>query len=135
MHIRESAFEDNEELQNLQAQCPQGTSLVVSTVNTPDFFARVKAYESYKVYVACENSRIIGSGACAIRKGTIAGNIERIGYEFQYFISPEYRRKGVARRLLQHIEDYLIQQGAALSYALVMEDNIVMRNSSHVVVA
>jgi hypothetical protein len=52
MDIREAVLEDTHELQKLQAQCPQGRSLIVSTVNTPDFFARVKAYESYKVYVA-----------------------------------------------------------------------------------
>lgn len=124
MEIRQAAPEDNEELQRLQAQCPQGTSLVVSTVNTPDFFSRVKAYESYRVFVACEQARIIGSGACALRSGVINGNIERVGYEFQYFISPYYRRKGVARQLRQHIEEYLIQQRAALSYALIMEGNL-----------
>jgi hypothetical protein len=46
MYIREATPNDNEELQRLQAQCPQGTSLIVSTVNTPDFFARAKAHES-----------------------------------------------------------------------------------------
>ena len=48
MYIREAMPDDNEELQRLQALCPQGTSLIVSTVNSPDFFAGVKAYESYK---------------------------------------------------------------------------------------
>jgi hypothetical protein len=38
MYIREAVPEDNYELQQLQAQCPQETSLIVSTVNTPDFF-------------------------------------------------------------------------------------------------
>jgi hypothetical protein len=54
MNIREAVPEDNGELQELQAKCPQGTTLVASTVNTPDFFARAKAYESHKVFVACE---------------------------------------------------------------------------------
>ena len=57
MNVREAVAEDNDELQELQAKCPQGTTLVVSTVNTPDFFARAKAYESYKVFVACEGQR------------------------------------------------------------------------------
>jgi GNAT superfamily N-acetyltransferase len=124
MEIREATLEDNDTLQALQAQCPQGISLVVSTVNTPDFFARAKAYESYKIFVACEDSRIIGSGACAFRNGIINGNTERLGYEFQYFVSPDFRRKGLAGQLRNHIEKYLIQEGAALSYALVMEGNV-----------
>ena len=123
MYIREAMPEDNDELQQLQAQCPQGTSLIVSNVNTPDFFARAKAYESYKVYVACEENGIIGSGACAMREALVDGMVRRVGYEFQYFIAPNYRRRGIAKRLRQKVEDYLTQHGAVLSYALIMEDN------------
>jgi hypothetical protein len=91
MYIRDAMPDDNEELQALQGQCPMGTALVVSTVNTPDFFARAKAYGSWRVLVACENGRITGSAACSVRKGVVDGSIRRVGYEFQYFVSPEYR--------------------------------------------
>jgi len=124
MHIREAVFEDNCKLQQLQVQCPQGTSLIVSTVNAPDFFARVKAYDSYKVYIACEENRIIGSGACALRDAVVNGKIRRVGYEFQYFTSPDHRRRSIAKRLRQQVEQHLIQRGAQLSYALIMEDNL-----------
>ncbi|MFQ6116789.1 MAG: GNAT family N-acetyltransferase [Candidatus Bipolaricaulia bacterium] len=123
MHIREATTDDNAELQRLQARCPLGTTLIVSAVNTPDFFARAKTYESFKVFVACEGERIVGSGACAIRQGLVNGEISRVGYEFQYFISPDHRRRGIARQLHQHIEDYLTQHDVALSYCLIMEGN------------
>ncbi len=124
MNVREAVPEDNDELQELQAKCPQGTTLVVSTVNTPDFFARAKAYESYKVFVACEGQRIIGSAACALRDAIVAGKINRVGYVFQAFVSPDARRKGVASQLLQQREDYLSQQGAVLVYTLIIEGNL-----------
>lgn len=124
MYIREAAYEDNYQLQALQERCPQGSSLIVSTVNTPDFFARVKAYGSYKVFVACEGNTIIGSGACAMRDAVVNGKTRRVGYEFQYFTSPNHRRKNVARRLRQQIEQHLLQCGAHLSYALIMKDNL-----------
>jgi GNAT superfamily N-acetyltransferase len=124
MYIRDAMPDDNEELQELQGQCPMGTSLVVSTVNTPDFFARAKAYESWKVIVACENSRIVGSAACAVHKGVVNGSISRLGYEFQYFTSPEYRNRGIARQLRETIEDHLTRHGAALTYCLIMEGNL-----------
>lgn len=124
MYIREAVPEDNHELQELQAECPQGRSLIVSTVNTPEFFARVKAYGSYKVYVACEEDRIIGSGACAMRDAVVNRKTRRVGYEFQYFTSPNHRRKNIARRLRQRIEEHLVQCGAQLSYALIMKDNL-----------
>jgi hypothetical protein len=54
MHIREATSADNEQLQHLQAKCTQGKTIIVTVVNTPDFFARAKAYTTYKVYVACE---------------------------------------------------------------------------------
>ena len=92
MDIREATVNDNQELQNIQAQCPMGASLIVSSVNAPDFFARAKAYERWKVYVACDNNRIIGSAATAIREAVINGSLKGIGYEFQYFTRPEYRK-------------------------------------------
>jgi len=37
MYIRDAMPDDNEELQALQARCPMGTALIVSTVNMPGF--------------------------------------------------------------------------------------------------
>lgn len=49
METREARPDDNEELLALQDRCPQGKSPVISIVNTPDFFARAKAYDMTKV--------------------------------------------------------------------------------------
>jgi GNAT superfamily N-acetyltransferase len=124
LNIREATANDNAQLQELQVKCPQGRALSVSVVNTPDFFARARVYESYKVFVACEGDRIIGSAACALRKGIVNGQTRLVGYEFQGFTAPGYRKKGIAKRLLQHIEKELTQNGAALLYSLIMEGNL-----------
>jgi len=123
MNIREATLEENSQLQGLQAKCPQGRTIIVSIVNTPDFFARAKAYRFSKIFIATEDNRIIGSAACATRNGMINGTLQRIGYEFQYFTSPDYRGKGVARQLHKQIEEVLFKQEVALSYLLVMEGN------------
>jgi len=123
MDIREAVPEESEVLQRLQAKAPQGKSLVVSTVNIPDFFSRARVYPSYKVFNAYEENRIIGSAACAIRDAVVGGRVLRVGYEFQYFTSPDCRRQGVARSLRHTVEGYLTDQGVALSYALIMEGN------------
>lgn len=123
MYIREATAKDNLELQALQARCPQGKTLIVSTVNTPNFFARAKAYEDCKVYVACEDTRIIGSAACAVRDAIINGKIVKAGHEFQLFVDPEYRGKRIAGQLHQVSENYLRERGAILSYALIIEGN------------
>ena len=124
MNIREAVPEDGETLQQLQASAPQGKSLVVSTVNIPDFFSRARVYESHKVFVACDEEGIIGSAACAIRDSVVSARVRRVGYEFQYFTSPVSRRRGVARALRRRIEGHLSDQGVALSYALIMEGNV-----------
>ncbi len=123
MYIREATSNDNEALQSLQARCPMGASLIVSQVNTPDFFARAKAYERRNVYVACDQSQIVGSAAYAVREAIINGSLKRIGYEFQYFTSPDYRRRGVGAMLHRHIEGYLKREGVALSFLVIMEGN------------
>ena len=108
MNIREATSDDNQKLQELQAKCPQGKTLIVSIVNTPDFFARAKAYESYMVFVAHEGNRIIGSHACAMRNAMLNGKLNKIGYSFQTFISSDHRKKGLTKNLLQYMEDHLI---------------------------
>lgn len=123
MEIREAVPEDSEALKALQAKCPQGTDLIASIVNTPDFFSRVKAYEFYKVYIACEGDRILGSAACGFKNAVVNGSVARICYGFQDFVAPEYRRTGVASKLHCHREAFAAEQGASLFYAIVIENN------------
>lgn len=124
MHIREATQNDNEELQQLQARCPQGTTLIVSAVNTPDFFARVKAYSDYKVYVAIENNRIVGSTACAIRSAIVNGTEDKVGHVFQAFVDPDYRGRRIAGQMHQARAEYLRHKGAVLAYSLIPEGNL-----------
>jgi GNAT superfamily N-acetyltransferase len=122
-YTREATFEDNDELLALQSRCPQGTTIVVSTLNTPDFFARAKCYQDAKVFVVCDDRRIIASAACGLRDAVINGNVVLIGYEFQAFVDPAYRGKRIAGHLHQLRAEYLNKQGSVLSYGLILEGN------------
>lgn len=123
MYIREATVNDNSELIELQAKCPQGTTIIVSTVNSPDFFARAKVYKDYKVYAVCEDDRIIASAACGIHGAVINDNVEKVGHEFQAFVHPDYRGRRIAGLLHEAREEYLKKQGAMLSYGLIIEGN------------
>ena len=123
MLIREAVLEESDALRARQSRAPQGTSIVVSTVNHPDFFSRVRAYASWKVFNAYDGEKLLGSGACAVREGKLGDRIIRIGYVFQIFVSPDFRCRGAARELLHTIETYLKSEDVALSYALIMEGN------------
>ncbi|MFC1905720.1 GNAT family N-acetyltransferase [Chloroflexota bacterium] len=122
--IREATQDDNRELQKVQTRCPQGSSQNLSTVNTPDFFTRVKIFGDHKVYVATRKNRIIGSTACAVHDALVNGKVAKIGYGFQAFVDPKYRGKGVAGLLHKVREDYMRERGAVLGYTLVLEQNI-----------
>ncbi len=124
MDIRQATSNDNETLQHLMAQCPQGSSLIITLVNTPNFFARAQAYETYRVFVAQDGAAIMGSAACAVRQVQLNGASARVGYEFQYFTAPAYRRQGVAACLHQHIEAYLREQQAEWSSLLIVPGNV-----------
>jgi N-acetylglutamate synthase-like GNAT family acetyltransferase len=124
MKIREAAPGDNKELLQLQSRCPQGTNLVYSVVNTPDFFGRAKAYKDYKVYLAEEDGRIIGSAACSLHNVLVNGKAEKAGYVFQTFVDPDYRGRHIAGKMYEVREEYLIQKRAALVYSITMEGNL-----------
>lgn len=124
MNIREARPEENDKLIALQMTCPQGKTLIASVVNTPDFFARAKAYESSIVFVADDGKHIIGSVAFTIKNAVISGKMSRVGYGFQAFVAPAHRRRGLMYRLLRHCEEYAILRGVELIYGLIIEDNI-----------
>ena len=109
MEIREARSDDNDELKALQLKCPQGKKLIISAVNSPDFFARTKAYESSKVFVALDEGCIIGTAAIAVRNGFVNGEVNRIAYGFQAFVAPGYRIKGVFDCLYQRAEKFAAQ--------------------------
>lgn len=88
------------------------------------FFARVKAYSDYMVYVAVEDNRIVGSTACALRSAMINGKEEKVGHVFQAFVDPDYRGRRIAGQMHEVHEEYLRQQGAVLSYSLIIEGNV-----------
>ena len=78
MDIREANPDDNNELIKLQEKCPQGIDLIASVINTPDFFARAKAYEWYKVFIAYEGKHILGSTACGVKNAVVNGEVRRV---------------------------------------------------------
>ena len=96
---------------------------VLTVVNVPDFFGRASAYEAATVFVAEEDGVLAGSAAAAVRE-LLVGDVRcRVGYEFQYFTSPNHRRRGVAGRLRERIETWLRRAGAELTTAIIADSN------------
>lgn len=121
--VRAATLGDSASLIALQRRCPQGEGLVVQAVNTPDFFARARAYQTHGVLLAHDGDRVVGSAAYGTRRALIAGMPRRIGYEFQYFTDPAWRGRGVAQALRAQVEQQLRAAGTVLSYGLVVAGN------------
>ena len=128
--IREANYHDGQELQNIQSRCIAGNTLKIVTVNGPDFFARTNAYERCKIFVACDQHRTIGSVACAILETVVNGRLEKAGYIFQAFVAPEFRGKGIVRKLYEHCEQFLKSQGVRIGYGLILQDNLANRRAA-----
>ena len=124
LEIREAQPADNQALIEIQRRCLQGTSLVISSVNTPDFFARARAYTNYRVFNAYLEGRLVGSAAGAVQEVVANGLPVKSGYEFQYFIDPDQRKKGIGQQLRDRVEQYFNEQEVAFAYAFIVDDNL-----------
>ncbi len=123
MIVRDASPADGAALLQAMESCPQGTDLVITLTNAPDFFNRSRIYEHARVFIAEEDGQIAGSAAYAIRTVQIDGRPVRVGYEFQYFVSAAFQRRGVASLLRERIEQGLIEDGAELTTALIICTN------------
>jgi GNAT superfamily N-acetyltransferase len=123
IRVREATHFDGARLLATMARCSQGTDVVVTLVNSPDFFSRARIYERANVFLAEADGEIAGSAAVTIRAVTIGGILRRAAYEFQVFTAPEHRRKGVAQRLREAIEAYLVAERVELTTAFIIAGN------------
>jgi len=123
MLVREAVQTDGAALLDAMEDCPQGSDLVITLTNGPDFFNRARIYEHARIFLAEEDGRIAGSAAYAIRTAQIDGRPVRVGYEFQYFVSAGFQRRGVASRLREQIELGLAADGADLTTAVIICSN------------
>jgi len=88
----------------------------------PDFRRRVNNQGSrpgmhFELIRAGKKKTPIGFAHYAIDKGTIGGLIDPNGGVFlAYYITPEYRRQGYARRMFLHCAETLHRDGAAYLY-------------------
>lgn len=127
MNVREAHTTDEGTLKAMQSKMEFGEGVVFRREILGSFFARAQAHEAWSVFVAEDGDEIAGSAACSIRDGVVGGRTRRIGYQFQLFVAPEYRRRGVASALAEHRERYLRDEGAELIYLVTEKENEAAR--------
>lgn len=125
MYIREAVPDDNHTLQDFQKAASYGEGGSVSCVNHPDYSWRTNVYGCGKVFVAYDeaDNHSMGSASCAVKFADINGLSTPVGYSWNYYTSPDHRRKGVANALITRVEEFYRQQGASLAYVYIMDSN------------
>ena len=124
IEVREATEEDNQALIELQTKCPQGTSIVLNIDSSPDFFARSKPFKDWTVLVALDNGKAVGSAGYAISEVLVGGKPAKTAYEYGFMVDPQERRKGIATKLQERVEQDTKKKGADLLCLNIIEDNI-----------
>mgnify|MGYP006280881381 CR=1 FL=1 len=120
MEIREARAEDEAALRAASSAIEVGSSeLKLNHVITNDFFARIRAHGDATVLAACAEDELAGSVSVLVRDGAVGGVQRKLGYLFHLFVMPEYRRSGIARRLVRRAEETAQDAGAELMYLAV----------------
>lgn len=122
MQIREAVQTDNDQLLGLQKKSPMGSDLVLQLDSSPDFFNRSKGYMDWNIIVAEENSRILGAASYAVQEKPIQGVNYSMVYEYEFMVDPDARRRGIASKLQQEIENRT--PDADYYHLNITEDNV-----------
>jgi GNAT superfamily N-acetyltransferase len=128
IRIREATEEDNQALIELQANCPQGTNLILKVDSSPDYFARSRSFKDWSVLVAVDNGRIVGSAAYAVSDVLVEKTPVKAAYEYGFMVDPKERRKGIAANLQEHIERCAKKKNVDLLTLSIIEDNLPSMN-------
>lgn len=112
---------DNQRLLEIERLCPQGNDKCAMGVKKTDILARYRMYDNWKVVVAEENGKIAGWTGWAIKHDPIRE--ERSVYLAEVMVHPEFRRKGVATKLVEEAERNAREAGANHVYCLICAPN------------
>jgi ribosomal protein S18 acetylase RimI-like enzyme len=119
--IRVADDADNAELLDLEKMCPQGTNLVLQFDRSPDFFLRSQVYDNYKVYVAEEKSKIVGTVGTTIKEFNMGKEAVKGVYIYDLRVHPAFRGRGIGSKLVQQV--MAEENEADLAYGHIMEEN------------
>jgi predicted N-acetyltransferase YhbS len=122
--IRDARPQDNEALIELDRQCVMGGTIQLVFDRSPDFFARSRAYESFRLCVAEEDGTLIGVGGVTVKSLRVGGIRQRWAYFYDLRVRPTHRRRGVAGLIANALVDGIRDAGITGAYSLVLEGNV-----------
>jgi len=91
---------------------------------SPDFFARSRAYESFRMCVAEQEGTLIAVGGVTVKSLRVGGIRHRWAYFYDLRVRPTHRRQGVAGLIANALVDGIRDAGITGAYSLVIEGNV-----------
>jgi GNAT superfamily N-acetyltransferase len=117
---------DNTAMLDIEKLCTQGNEeLAMGVDKSPDIIARYRLYDSWQVVVAQEDGKIAGWTGWTVKLDPIKK--ERYVYLVEVMVHPEFRRKGVATKLLLEAEKSAREIGSDHMYGYILEQNNASR--------
>jgi len=104
-----------------------GSDLLLQLDGSPDFFNRSRGYEDWNIIIAEEDGQIVGSAGFAVQDKTIGGSLFSGVYEYGFMVDPEHRRRGIASRLQESIDQHAKDRGSDFLHLNITEDNVASR--------
>src|SRR4030067_279110 len=113
---------DNVAMLDIDKICTQGNeTLAMGVDKSPNIIARYKLYDNWKVLVAQEDGKIAGWTGWTVKKNPV--NDEKFVYLVEVMVHPEFRRKGVATKLILQAEKSVREIGSDHIYCGIYEPN------------
>ena len=94
------SLDDNEAAIYLEEQCVQGSTLQLK-YQRPAFHARSEVYDKYRILCAKMDGRLVGICAWAEKHVSLHGRSHRAAYTYDLRVLPEYRKQGVAIKIMR----------------------------------
>ncbi|KAG2395395.1 N-acetyltransferase HLS1-like [Vigna angularis] len=120
-------------VRKLERNSEIGAKKVVSifTNMMGDPLSRIRFFPLRVMLVAelLESRELVGVVRGVIKNvGTLSGSLLKMGYILGLRVSPSYRRKGVALRLIAAVEEWMVRNGAEYAFLATEKDNDASKN-------
>jgi hypothetical protein len=116
IHYRLATIDDNQQLIELTAASGMAGEIALRIDRHPDFFKLLKMRGESTVFVALDDTRVVGSVCVSQEDVYIGGQIYPLQYIGDFKIAEPYRNKFIGYRLCKELEKYVLSINADLTF-------------------
>ncbi len=119
--IRPYEERDNARLLEIESMSPQGNKEIAMGVDkSPDAIGRYRLYDNWKILVAEEKGKVAGWTGWTEK---VSEANKKYIYLAEVIVHPEFRRMGIATKLISDVEKYAQEIGSSYIYCYIFWTN------------